>query len=235
MPKLTITQVTEAPSYYVDHLSGKLDTDKSVMLRDASIVTDTSLLRQSLEKLPKNTNILDMTNNDLVLLPPLNENHTILTLLLARNRIGIVDGSSLPRNVKNLSLAKNEISSFEQLAGLKDAPKTLVNLCLRGNDVCYLKGYREFVVSLCPHLQILDFEKVKRTKEEKEDVQTALEEKIISAKSPGKRRDKHLELLQTVVGKMDENTKKEIKEQLANATTLDEVERLEKLLSGNID
>ena len=159
MPKLTINQVLDAPNYYVDHFDGKYDTDKVVILRDACIISDTTMLKQSLEHLPGKTHILDLTNNDLVAMPPLGFSSTIHTVLLGRNRIQTIDGSAFPINAVNISLMNNEINELEQLSGLKSAPKSLQNICLRGNNVCYVDGYREYVLSSCPQLKVLDFQR----------------------------------------------------------------------------
>lgn len=242
MPKLSINQVFDAPSYLADHFNGEYDTDKVVILRDASIITDTTMLKQSLDRLPGDCKVLDMTNNDLVMVPPLTSRRSIHTVLLGRNRIKKLDGSLLPPNVMKVSLANNEINNLADLEGLQTAPKSLKNLCLRGNDVCYLAGYRQFAISKCPQLEVLDFQKVTRkerlqdTSVPREAQQRVPDQRIMDSEvSGGKKRDKHMELLGTVVKKMDEKTRNEIKEQLGNATTLDEIERLESLLTGNVE
>ncbi|CDO92113.1 unnamed protein product [Kluyveromyces dobzhanskii CBS 2104] len=244
MPKLGISQVLDAPSYLVDHFDGGYDTDKVVILRDASIISDTTMLKQSLSKLPADCKVLDLTNNDLVTVPPLSSHRSIHTLLLGRNRIKKLDGIWLPTNISKLSLVQNEISELSDLDGLQMAPKSLRNVCLRGNDVCYLAGYRRYVLAKCPQLEVLDFERV--TKKDRVQgasanvpvvaMENASSVAVQTSDASGEwKRDKHMELLGTVVKKMDEATKNEIKEQLANATTLDEIERLESLLAGNLE
>lgn len=240
MPKLSINQVLDAPTYFVDHFNGKYDTDKTIILRDESIVSDTDIMRQSLSRLPEDCKVLDMTNNDLVTIPPLETHKGIHTLLLGRNRIRTVDGKAFPRQIKNLSLVQNELKEFSDLEGLKFAPKTLENICLRGNDVCYLSGYRQYILKLCPQIRVLDFEKVTDKERSAEFPDEVLESEIKDSqtlvhKTDRRMRDKHMELLGTVVKKMDEETRNKIKRQLAEATTLDEIERLEGLLAGNIE
>lgn len=49
-----------------------------------------------------------------------------------------------------------------------------------------------------------------------------------------KPRDKTIEVMNTVVGKLTEEKKKKIREQLANASSMEELERLERLLTGGV-
>ncbi|AMD21380.1 HER101Cp [Eremothecium sinecaudum] len=235
MVKLTPAKLIEAPVYYVDHFHTKYDVDKIVILRDGGFVNDKEVMPETLKTLPALTNILDFTNNNLDEFPNLNYKTSLHTLLLSRNQIRKLDGSRLPKSLVNIALAMNNIGTFEQLKGLKSFPKTLRNLNLRGNVVCHLDGYREVVISYCPQLEVLDGERVKLVERKSNPKLLAdSNSKPASNLSASKVEDKDIQLMDHVISKMDDATIASIKEQLANAQTLDEIERLEKLLSGGV-
>ncbi|AET37935.1 U2 snRNP complex subunit LEA1 Ecym_2186 [Eremothecium cymbalariae DBVPG len=233
--KLTHAGILEAPVYYVDHFHKKYDIDRVVILRDKSIVNDHEVMPETLKILPDSTNVLDFTHNNLNEFPPLGDHLSIHTLLLSRNQINKLNGSRLPKNLKNLVLAMNRIDSPEQLYGLKSSPKSLENLNLRGNIVCHLAGYRELVISLCPGLKVLDGERI-----------TLSERKCVTSVTPSGRQpaglvskvlrsdEKEIQLMDHVFNKLDASTKEKVKQLLSQATTLAEVESLEKLLSGGV-
>ncbi|CCE65066.1 hypothetical protein TPHA_0J02460 [Tetrapisispora phaffii CBS 4417] len=237
--KFTPGIVDEAPGYYVDHFNGKYDVDKTVILRDMSLETDSEVMEPSLKQLSKPTHILDLTNNLLTGFPTLRERADIHTMLLSRNHINTINGKLLPRNLVNLVLAHNSIDSFEQLKGFKNSPSTLVNLTLRGNSICHLENYRLHVIKYLPQLQILDFSKVKDAERKESEKLQAYDQTITplddnSGSRKRKLEDSALDIMHIVVGKMSEETKKDLKRQLATATSLEEIERIEKLLSGGI-
>lgn len=235
--KFTPSVVFDAPEYYVDHFNGRYSVDKCTILRNLQLETDSEAMTSSFKHLKKPTNILDLTNNELIAVPDLYLRTDIHTVLCSRNQIAHLDGKVLPRLIRYLVLANNNITSLEQLKGLKTSPTTLKNLVLRGNQVCHLQGYREFVLRLLPHLEVLDFERV--TNEERQRVKKIGPINLSgnaknSTPSNGATRDKTLEIMHLVVGKMTEEKKKELNEQLAGATSLAEIARIEKLLSGGI-
>lgn len=234
--KFTPSVVIDAPQYYVDHFNGKYDTDKCVVLRDMQLETDSDLMSISLKHLPSAVNILDLTNNELTEFPDLRNNPEIHTLLLARNQIGQLDGEHLPQNICNLVVCNNNLTSLEQLNGLKNCPKALKSLQLRGNQVCHVEDYREYVLRLVPGLQILDFSRV--TDQERKnaskiilkDAETNSSNELLGAKS----RDKNMEIMHMVVNRMSEERRNELNEQLMKATSLEEIAHIEKLLSGGV-
>lgn len=238
--KFTPSVVIDAPGYYVDHFSGGKNVDKCVILRDKQLEGDSESMPVSLKHLSRPTNILDLTNNELKELPNLKHRTDIHTLLLGRNNIKYINGKKLPRHLRNLVLANNNISSISQLKGLHHSPKTLTNLSLRGNPICHLQDFRIHVIRYIPKLQVLDFQNV--TKEERRLANSKIERSKDNAKDQlhkvsvpenRKRKDKNIELMNFVVEKMSEERKKEIKQQLANAKSLDEIMKLEKLVSGS--
>lgn len=231
--KFTPSVLLDATEYYVDHFDGKNDIDKCTILRDLQLETDTELMPSSLKRLAKPTHILDLTNNELTSLPDLRSRSDIHTILLSRNQINVLDGRVLPRRTRNLVVADNNISTFEQLNGLKGAPDTLENLVLRGNQVCHSEGYREHVIRTVPSLKVLDFERVtKQERQRSKEVQPS--EVSAEATVTDIRRDKSSEIMHLVVSKMSEEKRNELKEQLTSATSLAEIARIEKLLSGGV-
>lgn len=231
--KFTPSVLLDAPTYYVDHFNGKHDVDKCTSLRNLQLETDTESMPPSLRRLPRPTHILDLTNNELTFLPDLRTRSDIHTMLVSRNQITVIDGRLLPGRIRNLVVANNNVSTLEQLNGLKNAPQSLENLVLRGNQVCHLQGYREHVLRTVPSLTVLDFERVTqrerlRSKEIKES-EIASEAAVTDVK-----RDKTSEIVDLVVSRMSEERKNELKEQLVNATSLAEIARIEKLLSGGV-
>lgn len=237
--KFTPSIVIDAPQYYVDHFNGKYNVDKCVILRDLQLETDSESMPSSLKHLTKPTHILDLTNNDLIMIPDLSSRDDIHTLLLARNNIVDIDGRLLPMNIQNLTLSNNSIRRFEDLQRLRRVPKTLKNLILIGNQVCHLANYREQVLRLVPHLETLDFQNV--STEERKNATTFSRQAdgetlapVSASAKDNKSRDKTMEIMNLVVSKMTVEKRNELKKQLAEATSLEEIARLEKLLSGGV-
>ncbi|QLG71061.1 hypothetical protein HG535_0B00990 [Zygotorulaspora mrakii] len=235
--KITPSVVIDAPEYYVDHFNGKYNLDKCTILRNLRLESDSEAMSSSLKHIAKPTRVLDFTNNELILIPDLQLRTDIHTILLGRNQISHVDGKALPSRLVNLVLASNNIAHFEQLNGLQASPKTLKNVVLRGNQVCHLQGYREYVVRLLPQLEVLDFTRVTPKDREKSKVESPIGAPSMSISSDNFRnepRDKSMEIMNLVVGKMSEEKRKVLNQQLKNATSLAEIAKIEKLLSGRV-
>ncbi|CAI1748038.1 hypothetical protein SEUBUCD646_0P00770 [Saccharomyces eubayanus] len=237
--KFTPSIVLDAPQYYVDHFNGKYNVDKCVILRDLQLESDTESMPSSLKHLTKPTHILDLTNNELLTIPDLSSRNDIHTLLLARNSIVDVDGRLLPMNLQNLTLSNNGLRRYKELQFLRRAPKTLKTLTLLGNQVCHLANYREQVLRLVPHLETLDFQNV--TTEERKavlklsgKVDATTPKAIDATTKDNESRDKTMEIMNLVVSKMTVERRDELKRQLAEATSLEEIARLERLLSGGV-
>eukprot|EP01031_Cornospumella_fuschlensis_P012714 gene12714-15538_t len=79
----------------------------------------------------------------------------IRSLLLSNNALLSVEGVEQFSNVDTLSLSNNLIRYMEDLAALQTLSQ-LKKLSLQGNPVAKLPFYRDFIVSLCPHLEVLD-------------------------------------------------------------------------------
>ena len=111
---------------------------------------------------------IDLSDNEIVKLegfPPLKRLHT---LLLNNNRIARV-GKNLEEQVPMMSCLiltnnrLNNLADVDPLSGLKH----LKNLSLMGNPVTKKSNYRLYVVFKLPQLKVLDFRKVKQAEREK--------------------------------------------------------------------
>lgn len=80
----------------------------------------------------------------------------IQKLDLSENNITFIhkDITLIP-NLKILNLANNLIIDLNKIKQLQNIKK-LMSLTLRGNKICMIRGYRQFVIELCPVLIQLD-------------------------------------------------------------------------------
>ena len=58
-------------------------------------------------------------------------------------------------NLKILDLSNNLISDINKVKELQNIKK-LIFLTFRGNKICLIRGYRQFIIELCPLLTHLD-------------------------------------------------------------------------------
>ncbi|CAB4255357.1 similar to Saccharomyces cerevisiae YPL213W LEA1 Component of U2 snRNP [Maudiozyma barnettii] len=236
--KFTPTVILDAPSYYVDFFHKKQNVDKCTILRDLDLENDSVVMPSCMALLTRPTHILDLTNNSLIDFPDLHDRTDIHTLLLGRNRInGTINGKRLPKDLKNLVLASNDIKELSELNGLQSAPKSLNTISLLGNQICHLEGYRTYVLTILPNLRNLDFTKIsdlERTNLKKKPVLIIKNDKNTKVVKSKKSHDKSTEMMNFVVNKMTDERKLELKKQLAEAVSLDEIIKIEKQLAGGI-
>ncbi|KAJ1552450.1 U2 small nuclear ribonucleoprotein A' [Cladochytrium tenue] len=111
---------------------------------------------------------IDLTDNDLQRLDNLPPMMRLRHLLVSNNRVRRIDpafGSRAP-NLESLVLAGNalaELADLEPLAGLR----RLTHLCLVDNPVAKKRHYRLALLKICPSLRFIDFQRV-RDSERKE-------------------------------------------------------------------
>ena len=80
----------------------------------------------------------------------------IQKLNLSENDITFVHKDiTLMPNLKMLDLGNNLISDLNKVTELQNIEK-LMFLTLRGNKICMIRGYRQFIIELCPVLSQLD-------------------------------------------------------------------------------
>lgn len=179
---------------------------------------------------------IDFSDNDIRKLDGFPLLKRIKTLFFNNNRIvRITDGLeySIP-NLETLMLTGNmiqELGDLEPLIPLKN----LTNLCLLQNPVSAKPQYRQYIVYRFPQLRLLDFRKIKQKEREaateyfrsKRGKEMAREiAKKVKAQTAGMSADKPLTSIEE---------RKKIREAINNASSLEEVQRLSKLLqSGHI-
>lgn len=93
----------------------------------------------------------------------------IETLYLSNNNIKTLEGLQQFSNLKNLSLANNEIDDAGSLNILEQLPSIEV-LTLCGNPVCKLPNYRPLIISMLPCLRTLDGKPVTQDEKHKSEV-----------------------------------------------------------------
>ncbi|KAF6835211.1 U2 small nuclear ribonucleoprotein A [Colletotrichum plurivorum] len=186
---------------------------------------------------------IDFTDNDIQVLGNFPLSPRIATLLLAHNRVSSIQ-ASLPNAIPNLQklvLASNSIAELADLDVLSGF-KRLTHLVLADNPVTKKENYRYWVVWRCPTVRFLDYQKVKEAEREKArelfgtaEEPTAAASEIMGIKSktfdvsaangaaaaPSK--------LSRI--KLTDKEKERLKEMIKKADTLQEIIRLEKMLT----
>jgi len=170
---------------------------------------------------------LNLSDNSIVSLGGFPRLEMLTSLVLTNNQIKRIQRGLLNflPNLQNLVLTNNQISTLLTLEALKEIPN-LTRLTLIGNSVTKEAGYRLFVISMCPKLRVLDFQKVKQ-KEREEARKIHGEAEVTKAAAV-------TENLADFVP-LDEVQKEQIKDLIKSAQSMDEVNRLEEYLrSGRI-
>lgn len=180
---------------------------------------------------------IDLCDNELISV----DNFPLLTrlqsLLLSNNRISRIQvglGKYLPA-LTNITLIKNKISDFEALDPLRDLPK-LTYVALLENPVTKRKDYRLYLIHKLPKLRVLDFKKVKQPERESakekfgELEERKLEDAVAGEKTISKKQ-KAKEVVGRVAMEPTQKQRKEIMELIKKAQSLEEITRLENLLT----
>merc|ERR1712129_245120 len=151
------------------------------------------------------------------------------------NRIAENLGRAFP-NLEHLVLTNNRFTTLKELEPLATLA-SLTMLSLVDNPVTKQQHYRAFLIAMLPKLRVLDFQKVKPAERQAAEV-------TYGAASAAKRQKTAAEAAKTFVpgppaapksGPTPEQIAR-IKDAIANASSLEEVARLEKALkSGNDD
>ncbi|ORY96786.1 leucine-rich repeat-domain-containing protein [Syncephalastrum racemosum] len=209
--------------------------DRELVLRDLKIPVLENL------GITKDLNdTIDFTNNDLRVLGNFPRMPRLQNLLLTNNRINRIEplDEFIP-NLKSLILTNNAIQELGDLEPLVKC-KRLHYLSLVDNPVTKKEYYRLYLIHKMPQLRVLDFSKV-RDKERQEAAklfETDGAENALS-KSLGDTKTKTFEVGDGLEQAKNGNTPKlsaeeqaKIREALKNATSLDEISRLERLLKA---
>lgn len=170
---------------------------------------------------------LNLSDNSIVSLGGFPRLEMLTSLVLSNNQIKRIQRglqNFLP-NLQNLILTNNRISTLLTLEALKEMPN-LTRLSLIGNSVTKEAGYRLFVISMCPKLRVLDFQKVKLRERE--------EAKKIHGEAQVTKATSVTENLSDFVP-LEPAQKEQIKNLIKSAQSMAEVNRLEEYLrSGRI-
>jgi len=182
--------------------------------------------------------VLDLSDNEILKLenfPLLQRLHAIL---LNNNRLCRISkglGEFLPRLI-TLILTGNKITNLEDIDNLAELPR-LTHLSLINNPIAKQEHYRLYVIHKLPKLKVLDFRKVKPL--ERKESEKKFGPSTISGKQKENKTKPQAKTF--VVGDGVPQAKKKglapeqrrkIMEAIKKATSLGEIERLEKILSS---
>ncbi|ODV97220.1 hypothetical protein PACTADRAFT_48969 [Pachysolen tannophilus NRRL Y-2460] len=197
---------------------------------------------------------VDLTDNDIAILGNFPHLLRLKTILISKNRIDTIAenlNKSLP-NLATLQLTSNYIKNFSQIEPLKNCIN-LQNLYLKDNPICDLEYYRLWIIWRIPSLKILDFEKIKDKERnlakklfgEDDNNNTELALKILSEDKVNKNSQSGADIgigkvelakeekqLNNLVKKLTDEERKKLQQELINATSLVDIERIENALKN---
>ncbi|KAB7498077.1 U2 small nuclear ribonucleoprotein A' [Armadillidium nasatum] len=179
---------------------------------------------------------IDFSENDIRKLDGFPHLKRVKTLLFHNNRIVRIaeDLCDYLPNLQNLYMANNLVQELRDLEPLIKC-KHLEHLALLGNPVTTRQHYRLFLIHKIPQLRIIDFRRVKlkekeaakrlfKTREGK-DLQREIKRSRTftpGANIPSETRQK--------IGQMSSEEQAAIRQAIANAKSIEEVERLQHML-----
>ncbi|KAI7870912.1 u2 small nuclear ribonucleoprotein A'-like protein [Spinellus fusiger] len=229
--KLTTDLIAES----VSHINAI--SDRELVLRDLKI--------PAIENLGATKDLndtIDLTNNDLRSLGNFPRLVRLQHILLANNRISAIEEglqTSLP-NLTTLVLTNNSIQELGDLEPLVPCRK-LKYLSLLDNPVTKKKYYRLYIVHKLPTLRVLDFIKIKQSErdegkqlfKDQTGNDTSLSKSLTDAKSRSFEPGEGLLEGQKANGHgLTAEEQRTVREALKNATSLDEISRLERVLKA---
>ncbi|KAI5799598.1 leucine-rich repeat-domain-containing protein [Pyronema domesticum] len=182
---------------------------------------------------------IDFTDNDIQQLGNFPLSERLSTLLLARNRISMIQptlANSIP-NLTTLILTANNMAELADLEPLGKF-KRLTHLSLLENPVARKDNYRLWTIWKCPSVRFLDYQKVKDADRKKakelfgtETEPTDLASKIMGIKSTT------FDIGESTVGgkkeyavRLTEDEKRIIEEKIRSAKSFSEIASLERQL-----
>jgi len=183
---------------------------------------------------------IDLSDNEISKLECMAVLPRIQMLLLHNNRINRF-ADNLARafpNLTTLVLTNNQLVTLKELEPLAQL-KTLTSLSLNDNLVTKQKGYRSFVIALLPKLRVLDFQKVKLAERKEAQASLKRQRTAVAAESAPNKAAKGAEAEAASSAPKAGPTPEQIamiKAAIANASSLEEVAKLEKALkAGDYD
>lgn len=224
--RLTAQAIAEAPTFY------NAEDQLTLQLRDQRIP-----VMENLGVTQDKYSVIDLTNNDITEFGGIPSSFRKLeTLLLANNSISVV-GEVENRSLLSVVLANNNIETFGEVARLRGL-SGLQTLVLLGNPICGNENYREMAAWLFPGLKVLDFHKV-TAKERKAGEElfgahfgapTSAATALLGVQGKKQAVSKEERQLGQTVLRLDDGERERLLKQLETATSLDEIERIEKAL-----
>jgi len=190
---------------------------------------------------------IDFTDNDLKRLENFPFLSRLKSLMLNNNRISFIDaklGDTIP-NVHTVVLTNNNLQELGDLDGLASLTK-LEHLSLLGNPVTHKPQYRLYVLHKLPNLRVLDYRRIKLTERTtatslfKGKKGTALKEQIVKKSKTfvvgelPAAAEAEKKLLHVNGNFKSPQEIKAIQEAIANAKTLDEINRLQEMLQSGM-
>eukprot|EP00761_Pharyngomonas_kirbyi_P009265 gb/GECH01009281.1/.p1 GENE.gb/GECH01009281.1/~~gb/GECH01009281.1/.p1 ORF type:complete len:173 (+),score=46.83 gb/GECH01009281.1/:1-519(+) len=143
---------------------------KEKKLSQAILYDDVSLFSNNIHH---SSNKLLLNNKDITKIDePLPENiqeklcSSCTSLLLSYNNISELKGLRQFQVLKNLSLAYNKVSEWDQI---KNIPQDIETLSLEGNPITQHPDYRHSVIAKFPHMKMLD--SISVTEAEKKNIE----------------------------------------------------------------
>lgn len=183
---------------------------------------------------------LDFTDNSLRVLNNFPRLLRLRSILLSNNRISHLD-SSLPSSIPNLHtivLTNNQISHLSELSVLSGFSK-LTFVTILNNPVTQHENYRNWIIWRNPGIRVLDFERVKDAErlqanklfgEHESPSQLALD--IIGSNSASSVIHSDSKTAGISVQKLTDDDKHRLRQSLKEATSLAEIERIQKALNN---
>lgn len=226
--KLTSELLLNAPSYL------NATKDRELLLRGHKIP-----LIENLGVTKDLNEVIDFTDNDIQVLGNFPKLVRLKTLLVACNRISHIQpdlASSLP-NIESLILTSNNLTQLADLDPLSGFSQ-LTYLSLVDNPVTSREHYRLYIIWRNPHIRVLDFAKVKdqERKTARELFGTFSEPTTLALQVMGQK-TRTFDANGTAgekkpVTKLAAGDKEKLKAALKNATSLAEIEKIERALNS---
>mmetsp|Transcript_44369 Transcript_44369/g.116573 ORF Transcript_44369/g.116573 Transcript_44369/m.116573 type:complete len:305 (+) Transcript_44369:1232-2146(+) len=187
---------------------------------------------------------IDLSDNEILKVECMANLPRLTQLLLSNNRVTRLSegiGKTLP-NLKVLALTNNHLTALAQLEPLAQV-LGLTSLSLVDNPVTKVEGYRAFVIALLPKLRTLDFKRVRPAERAAAEAAYRRSNRKV-LKGPGGRDAPAASAAANSGGgvitappkKLTEEQVAKITQAIANASSLEEVQRLERALkAGDFD